>query len=459
MKLISTKMKFILSENDQLFLSNKLITQLRLFPNQKITLYFGFHQMTVRIIEKNINQDQIAITSSVKNKLHIPYPKQILLKREEDGLRIGPIIGILTTDYSGKKFSNSRPFLQQHFDHFFKQLLKPAYSYPAYYFVFTPDQVNLRDKTVIGYFCSKNQKGEHWQSLSVPLPDVVYNRVPNRSSEKSLPVIQFKENYSRMGGKLFNQGFFNKWEMHQLLSTDQQIKKYFPETYSNPQLRTLEYMLNQYPLIYLKPSGGSLGLGIYKVKRENQHYLLSYRYQNTNKILPFRNLANLHKAVFKNTHKISNYLIQQGIPLIKYNDSPVDFRVHLHKNKKNEWQVVATGAKAAGKGSVTTHIRTGGKLLDAKQFIQMKFQSQANTIIEKMTHSAIEIAKVAEEKIGTPIGELGLDMGIDQQAQIWLFEMNSKPGRSIFKHPNLKQSSLLSTRYLLEYGIYLAGFY
>jgi len=458
MNIISTKMKFIDSELTQIVLSKNLIAQFDFTPNQTINLYFGFQKATVQVIKKNITSDHILLTSAVKNRLHIPYPKQILLKPEGEGLRIGPLIGILTTDYSGKKFSNSKPYLQQHFNHFFRQLLEPERFYPAFYFVFTPEQVNFRNNTVDGYFVFKSQKGEHWESFTTPLPDVVYNRVPNRSTEKSFSVIHFKESYIRMGGKLFNPGFFNKWEMHQLLSSNQRIKRYFPETYSNPQLPILEEMLEKYPLIYLKPAGGSLGLGIYKVKKENQRYLLSYRYQNINKVLQFKSLGNLHKAVFKNQQKMDNYLIQQGIDLLQYKDSPVDFRVHLHKNRKNEWQVVAIGAKAAGKGSVTTHIRTGGKLLDAQQFIQLKFQSQAQTIIEKMIHSAIEIAKVTEEEIGTPIGELGLDMGIDQQARIWLFEANSKPGRSIFKHPNLKQSSLLSTRYLLEYGIYLSNF-
>ncbi|WP_165894962.1 YheC/YheD family protein [Tepidibacillus fermentans] len=434
------------------------MNQMGLIPNQRIYLFFGMKEVTVKVLEKKSNQHLIILSSAVQRKIHLPYQKQIMIKRETDGIRIGPIIGILTTDYTGKKFSNSSLKYPQHFSQFFKKLLEPESIYPAFYFVFTPDQVNWQSKTVNGLFYLPKKKGEEWQQSKVPLPDVVYNRVPNRTTEKTPLVVQFKDNYQQLGGKLFNQDFFNKWEMHQLLSPDDRIKQYFPETYIHPHLHTMEYMLNKYPLIYLKPAGGSLGLGIYKIQKEKNHYLLSYRQQNRNRMIAFKNLDALYRAIFKNKQKSNYYLIQQGIHLLTYNKRPVDFRVHLHKNRANKWNVVAIGAKVAGNGSVTTHIRTGGKLLDAKQFIELKFHSEPSKMIARLKQVAIQIAQIVEEKLGTPIGELGLDMGIDHDAQIWLFEVNSKPGRSIFKHPHLKMASHTSSRYLLEYGIYLSGF-
>ncbi|MFV9511212.1 YheC/YheD family protein [Tepidibacillus sp. LV47] len=455
---ISTKLRIFPSQNNTIFLSKKLIHQLGIKPNQKIDLFLGLKHLDVKVLEKKMNQDQTFLSSSVYKKLHLPYQKQIMIKRENNRIRIGPLIGILTTDYSGKKFTNSTSEFENPFSQFFKKLLEPEPFYPAYYFVFTPEQVDWPSRTVNGFFYLPQLKGKEWQQIRVPLPDVVYNRVPNRTTEKTPAVVQFKENYQRLGGILFNQNFFNKWEMHQILSVDDRIKKYFPETYLSSHISTLEYMLSKYPLVYLKPSEGSLGLGIYKIQKERNHYLLFYRQQNQNRAISFKNLHNLYQTILRNKHKANHYLIQQGIHLLKYQNRPVDFRVHMHKNRANKWNVVAIGAKVAGNGSVTTHIRSGGKLLDAKQFIEQQFHSDATDILERLNQAALQIAQVVEEKSTTPIGELGLDMGIDQDAQIWLFEVNSKPGRSIFKHPNLKAASHTSRRSLLEYSTYLSGF-
>ncbi|MEK1830725.1 YheC/YheD family protein [Priestia megaterium] len=37
-----------------------------------------------------------------------------------------------------------------------------------------------------------------------------------------------------------------------------------------------------------------------------------------------------------------------------------------------------------------------------------------------------------EQELNGLIGELGFDFGVDYQGNVWLFEANSKPGRSIF---------------------------
>ena len=64
----------------------------------------------------------------------------------------------------------------------------------------------------------------------------------------------------------------------------------------------------------------------------------------------------------KQPSSFHRYLVQQGIRLIRYKGRPVDFRVHMNKDRNGKWKVVGIGAKAAGSGSITTHVRTGGSL-------------------------------------------------------------------------------------------------
>jgi len=53
------------------------------------------------------------------------------------------------------------------------------------------------------------------------------------------------------------------------------------------------------------------------------------------------------------------------------------------------------------------------------------------------------------------IGEIGYDFGIDTNGDIWLFEANSKPGRSIFKHPDLKEFDVLTRKLSLSFAVFL----
>ncbi|MDO7486367.1 hypothetical protein Q5O89_12050 [Peribacillus frigoritolerans] len=60
-----------------------------------------------------------------------------------------------------------------------------------------------------------------------------------------------------------------------------------------------------------------------------------------------------------------------------------------------------------------------------------------------------------EKNLDGIIAEIGFDFGLDKKGQVWMFEANSKPGRSIFSHPKLKDFELLTRKLSLDYAIYL----
>jgi len=454
---IAVKLKIINNQLLGLYLPIGLMQKLQLTNNSLIPVYFGSgNSQRVKIHAINTNKEEIYLSNKLAKNLRIPYQKSILLKRENDGLRIGPIIGILTTDYTGKKFSNEKYFSNQHFSLFFKDLLGPEPLYPAFYFVFTPENVDWKNKTVNGYFYRQDQNSKSWEVITTPFPDVVYNRLPNRTIERQSAMDIFKQEYLRSGGKLFNANFFNKWDINKILAEEPSTKEFIPETYLNPTSAKLNEMVEKYPINYLKPVNGSLGLGIFKVLKSKNLYAVQYRSNIQNKSISFKNIFSLYNHIFSKRFR-NRYLVQQGIHLLEHNGCPVDFRIQLHKNLKNDWLVVAIGAKRAGKGSVTTHLRTGGSLIDTTHFLEETFGDSTTEIKHQIETTSIAIADAVEKNLNSPIGELGLDIGIDKNSNIWLFEVNSKPGRSIFKHSSLKSARVESSKMLIEYAIYLAG--
>ncbi|MFP3441522.1 hypothetical protein R0K18_27715, partial [Pantoea sp. SIMBA_133] len=86
-----------------------------------------------------------------------------------------------------------------------------------------------------------------WYRVTVPIPDVVYDRLPNRSSANIEQVsTTMKKLQSQYFAPWFNPGFFDKWTMFEKLSTDEAVKDYLPETVLSPKTTVIASMLKEY---------------------------------------------------------------------------------------------------------------------------------------------------------------------------------------------------------------------
>ena len=435
-----------------IILSRSLIEKWRLKNRQTIQLEMGNQSTMAQVIVSKISGKRIFLSPIVARQLSLPFSTKTRAVFSHSQLRLGPVIGILTTGYTGNPL---KPFGKR--SRLFKSFILAGETEKPLIYVFTPEMINWQTKTVTGWY----YQDARWISFSSPLPDVVYERVPNRKIESLYRVrtcIQrLKENENC---QIFNQGFFNKWSIHLLLSKHPYTSHHIPETYLYPSLETIERMLENHRMVYLKPSGGSLGLGIFRIIHHPQKgYFCRFHQGDKNILHRFETLDKLiHHYFAHQPRKFEKYLVQQGIRLIKVQQRAVDFRIHLHKDSHGQWKVVAIGAKMAGPGSVTTHVRTGGSILSTYELLQKVFDKDASEMEELLKQKAITITKVLEQQIDGPLGELGLDMGIDVNRKIWLFEVNAKPGRHIFHHPSLREAGRQSAKYITDYSLKLANF-
>lgn len=421
---------------------------------QSIKISVGNKTLIARVLGIRRGGHTIYLHRTIISQLAIPYTKETRASFRQKELRLGPVLGILTTGYTG---SPSAPFGLR--SNLFRNFLLAAHEDKPFFYVFTPEMVDWINRTVTGWFYLRNNKGSyHWIRHIAPLPEVVYERIPNRKAE-SLP--QVKECRNRLTqitqAKIFNQGFFNKWSVHEMLYNQPLTSEHIPEAFPSPTVDIIRQMLDRHQMVYLKPIAGSLGLGIFRITRHpDGGYFCRFRGGNRNILRRFDSLESMLRHHFgPQMNRLPRYLIQQGIRLIKYNGRPVDFRVHMHKDSLGSWQVVGIGAKVAGIGSVTTHGRTGGSLLSVSDI----FQTGEKLEMEKrIKDAAIRIATTMEEAVQGPLGELGMDIGVDHYHKVWLFEVNSKPGRHIFIHPSLRDAGKQSARYITKYSLKLAQF-
>ncbi|HET7627356.1 MAG TPA: YheC/YheD family protein [Bacillales bacterium] len=389
---------------------------------------------------------ELGISEDVWEALRLPLEEYVHVYVRGDTLQLGPLIGIFTAGFTDHP---QRPVGER--TRLFAKTLSAASEVGAFCYLFGSHQIDWGTGTIEGYFYHPTG----WEKRKVPFPDVVYDRLPNRRTER-LPLMRSVKHKLQNDYWIpwFNPGFFDKWDIHEKLRGDARVVHYLPETQAAPDEATIAAMLSAHRQVYVKPAKGSLGLGIHQIIRskDGEQYFCRFHDGGENRLRRFHSLNNLLAHQFPG-NRLKHLLAQQGIELMRDEDRVVDFRVHTNKNDYGDWQVSALAAKVAGSGSVTTHLKYGGRVKTIDEVLRPVDKArEAETILKE---AALTISQAIDENIEGFIGEIGFDLGIDINGKVWLFEANAKPGRHIFAHPKLKEAEALSRRLPLAYAVHL----
>ncbi|MFC5468367.1 YheC/YheD family protein [Cohnella suwonensis] len=432
--------------------SSPLAKLLKLGGRKSINVKLGKDTVpaTVRTIKRKGHH--MYMSAGLRRSVRVPKSGNVYLTNEEgEDIQLGPLIGVLTDSVSR---SSAAPFGER--SGFVKQLLLLGQK-KAYFFAFTPRDINWQQETIHGWFLDG---GGGWTRRVVPLPDVVYNRLPSRRAETGTTITTLRERFIRKQIPFFNWSFFNKSDVYTMLDKDPEALRHLPESINNPTTEKIKELLEKHQFLYYKPTAGSLGVGIYRLTyHPRKGYFVRYRNSGGNVLLRFSQFSGLMKMLrARHGSQLSSYVVQQGIRLVEIDNCPIDFRFHMHKDGRNEWVVAGIGAKKAGRGSVTTHIKNGGSLMTPEQALSRTFGAKADDVLNEAKEVAIRLSEAIERNYSHTLGELGLDIGIDRDGAVWMFEANAKPGRSIFKHPALKEQGKASLEYILDHCLYLSKF-
>nr|WP_306469950.1 YheC/YheD family protein [Cytobacillus kochii] len=412
-------------------------------------LNFGTVTINAKFKQQPSSKQAITISEDLAKDIFFPYVKHPLhIFIHDETLTIGPLVGIFTSGFTSFPM---RPIGDRSI--IFSKLLSVSTSVGALPFVFGERHINWDSGTIQGLFYLQNG----WKTIEVPFPNVIYDRLPNRKSERQK---QQKEVKSRLEQEYlipwYNPGFFNKMDIYDRLFQVEEISEYLPETQPFSSYSAIENMLAKYGHIYIKPMNGSLGLGIHQIiyNREDSAYYCRYRdlKAGMNKLKKFSSLEGLMKHIFAGKN-LERMIIQQGIYLLKKEKCAIDFRLHTNKDSTGQWNVTACAAKVAGNGSVTTHVKSGGTIQSLDEIFEDPIEREE--IANKLQTASLKLSEAIENNMEGLVAEIGFDLGIDHSGKVWFFEANSKPGRSIFTHPSMKKFDFLTRKLSLAYSIYL----
>ncbi|MFF2479967.1 YheC/YheD family protein [Paenibacillus sp. NPDC058071] len=252
-----------------------------------------------------------------------------------------------------------------------------------------------------------------------------------------------------MGASYNSSALKSKWTKTQWLLKSDSLRGYVPNTATFSR-SSLENMLSNYATVYFKPTGGSGGFHIVRVKK------LASGYQTQLKTTKIRHatLDALYSYLVKRT-KERSYLLQKGINLAKTNGNPFDIRVMVQKTNAGVWKTTGMFSKIGKPGVVATNYNQGGKVGFVKTTLAGAGFSEGT--IKQKEDELIKLGESVGRLFETHLKgarELGLDVALDSSGRAWILEVNTKPQFYPLKHMGDGSMYRKILSYAKQYGRY-----
>lgn len=241
----------------------------------------------------------------------------------------------------------------------------------------------------------------------------------------------------------------SKWKKTQWLLEDSYFRKYVPRTLTFNQ-KNLSAMLDDYSNVYFKPTNGSGGRNIIRIRKTDG----GYQSQLNTKKTTYSSSSQLYRELKRFAGK-SPYLLQKGIRLAKSNGKPFDIRIMVQKTNQGKWVSTVLFTKVGNPNKVATNYNQGGSIGTFHKTMRgagfdAAFISQAEAELKGMGVAA----GYNFDRHYRGFNELGLDVALDSSGRPWILEVNTRP--QVYPLKYLKDRSLYKRvlSYSKQYGRY-----
>lgn len=428
---------------------------LSLHPGPKVGYRLGpQHGQVLLIVDPHAPTDRVVISSAFANELRIKsFAEDLTVRITSSGILLQTVIGILCTPVWQSKAQTLRPSKQLPV---LEKLCNAAAKEHAVAFVFSLNDVDLKGMRIKGYRYVSNQ----WLPQVMPLPNVIYDQVVSRRIERRQETADRRSALSSLYEQaLFNDGFLDKWQVHEWLQTDQRTKVLTPETVRFTTVAHAAKFISKYPFVYCKPVHGSLGRGIVRIGKTTDG---AYEYVVSRaKAEALAGKASTALDALKTVRgrlAAQPYVIQQGIALQTYDNRPFDIRIVLQRDGSGRWMRTKTFARVADTGKITSNLSSGGAALPVPTVLSALYTnaSQRQRVMTAIRRTSMHLPDVIEAASGKQYGELGIDIGLDTKGNLWIIEVNSKPWKSVETQSGRKDLVELAFARPMKYAVYLA---
>ena len=324
--------------------------------------------------------------------------------------------------------------------------VKKAYAYSAVaktegvdFFYFTPGKVNIEKQTILG----KVYENGEWIEKEQPFPNVIYNASPP-VSEKAEQI------YDYLSDRIpfTSHSIGDKLSVYNRILQAKEFEQYLIPFYKLTDVQMFLDLIKRYKKVIIKPLSGHQGGGIVFFEEfKKEHYKI-----NEAGVISFINEKELVDMLSHKIHE-QEFLIQQFISSQTKSGHVFDFRLHVQKNGEGKWAITAIYPRIGRQGSITSNMGSGGYSCYLDVFLKTEFDDSWYNIQRYLERFAIMFSNHFDSLYDSKsLDELGIDVGIDENQKLWLFEVNWRPGPpNIFNlELDVAKNTILYAKYLAE---------
>lgn len=316
-----------------------------------------------------------------------------------------------------------------------------AYAYAAVakmegidFVYFSYRSVDFRRKKITGWI----YKAGSWVQKDVRFPDCIINISAPRTDmqsevrEKLIEHIPFVSH--SIGSKMY---VFEK------IKQGKEFSRHLIPTLKISSAEEIYSLLSQWKQAVIKPSSGSKGRNIYFITLLNNKRV-QCQYGTEKESLSEEEF----NALIESLVTEQMYIIQPYIECKTKAGLAYDFRLHVQKNGEGKWVINLIYPRISGNSRLTSNISAGGYWGDFIPFLKEQFGDDYFEMKQLLEYFAISFASHFESLYeGMLFDELGIDVGVDQHKQLWLFEVNWRPGTTE-RDFSVAQNAIPYARYL-----------
>ncbi|MDQ0496143.1 YheC/YheD family endospore coat-associated protein [Paenibacillus brasilensis] len=278
--------------------------------------------------------------------------------------------------------------------------------------------------------------GNEYRQMTLPLPPVIHNRTLYRHNENARDINRLV----KKGIYIFNeQNRFRKDHIHAILQEDPLLRIHLPKTLQG-NLSSIHTLMEQIGDVVIKPSSGSVGRGIMRLRRSHGHWTLQCAHPamperwSTLRLHGGELPLFLHKRLLHVPH-----IVQETIPLALCDDRPFDIRVTVQRGYGGVWGVTGMFAKIAPSHTFVSNVAQGGT---ARSLLEVLSQAQAvqtsNTarLMNELERLSLQIVHRLAQNLPR-LADVGLDLGITQEGKVFFIECNGRDQRYGFSQAGM----------------------
>ncbi|MDF1695440.1 MAG: YheC/YheD family protein [Saprospiraceae bacterium] len=313
--------------------------------------------------------------------------------------------------------------------YFFEDMVKSMKKWEKNLFFFSPLTWSEGNPMIPGFQFINGV----WVQANSTIPNLIYDRAFSSSVKQKHALNAFRNHLA-----ITDKTLLNPFALANLLNDKVKFHSFLQEK-SIATIGTYPYSCIKDPLfldsihtsqLYIKPTFGSKGKGIYRLDEKSDSLTL---YDNLGKPREFSTYDEVLDYLDTIIVDKEGYFVQKAVQTALIDGAPFDIRV-LVQNYGDKYEVTGKAVRIGKSASMTSNLNSGGSampLSELKDFFEIEYGYKIQRLDEQIEQLVLESTHFLEKEFGA-FCEIGFDILISKKTGPLIIEGNAKPSRWVF---------------------------